>query len=113
MLYFLHSVNLQIEKKKDIFTEVFCAGSIDPYICKKTRLFHFLGFSEEETKNVIVFQCYKLLYFITACYVLFLNIITNALLFIYHIYFFFCAILSLYMGMQINCCCCYCCCWMV
>ena len=52
---------------------------------------------------MIVFQCHKLLLRI------FLNVITTVLLFIFT-YFLFCAIPSLYMGMQINCCCCCCCC---
>ena len=38
---------------------LFLFNNIDPYICEKNiAYFILLGFSEEETKNVIVFQCY-------------------------------------------------------
>ena len=58
---------------------------------------------EVKSFYMIVFQCHKLLLRI------FLNVITTVLLFIFT-YFLFCAIPSMYMGMQINCCCCCCCC---
>ena len=45
------------EQKKMLFL----FNNIDPYMCKKLGYFIFWGFSEEETKNVIVFQYYKLL----------------------------------------------------
>ena len=122
-IHFVFHCNLHEQLRKTLFNDIilkypefgslneqnkilFLFNNIDPYICKKLGYFIFEAFQKRKRKTWFYFNAIN--YCILSLLCIFLNVITTVLLFIFT-YFLFCAIPSMYMGMQINCCCCCCC----